>query len=260
MEQKGGFASYLLDAFRGSVANRTVGSELNDGKSTADEQAAILASQLSKITFAAIGEGVLFYAAKANLDLEKFAKNLPNSYDKAIQLATDKWKGIHMLQEINNQLEKSFGESSKLLMAQKSEVVKSLSVINDRMKNLSQHYPDLGIEPTDSPKTIFDKVLGQSEVSKNVFDLLGKVFNYTEFVRMSVQDVDTADSENVSNYVMNWITYSSQLAGPADRFIKDGLDSGLLSKISVMSAKNLVSVAARGVLAGVLTDMSYKAG
>lgn len=59
IEEKGGFAAYLLDAFRSSVANRTVGAELNDGESTADEQAAILASQLSKITFAAIGEGIL---------------------------------------------------------------------------------------------------------------------------------------------------------------------------------------------------------
>lgn len=58
IEQKGGFVAYLLDAFRSSVANRTVGSELNDGKSTADEQAAILASQLSKITFAAIRTSV----------------------------------------------------------------------------------------------------------------------------------------------------------------------------------------------------------
>ena len=260
IEQKGGFASYLLDAFRSSVANRTVGSELNDGKSTADEQAAILASQLPKITFAAIGEGILFYAAKANLDLEKFARNLPNGYDRAIQLATDKWSKIHMLQEINSQLEKNFGESKKLLMAQKNEVIKSLSVINDGIKNIAKTYPDLGINPTDDPKAIFDKVLGHTEVSANVFDLLGKIFNYTEFVRMSVQDVNTADSENVSNYIMNWITYSSQLAGPADRFINNGLDSGLLSKIPVLSAKNLVSIAARGVLTGILTDMSYKAG
>ena len=171
IEQKGGFVAYLLDAFRSSVASRTVGSELNDGQSTADEQAAILASQLSKITFSAIGEGILFYAAKENLNLEKFARNLPDGYDKAIRLATDKWNKIHMLQEINNQLKSSFSESKKLLMAQKTEVMKSLSLIRYDIEEIAQAYPNLGIKKTDDPKTIFDKVIGHTEVSKNVFDL-----------------------------------------------------------------------------------------
>lgn len=41
VEQKGGIAAYLLDAFHSSVANRTVGSELNDGQLKTDEKAAI---------------------------------------------------------------------------------------------------------------------------------------------------------------------------------------------------------------------------
>lgn len=145
-------------------------------------------------------------------------------------------------------------------MAQKIEVMKSLSIINDDIDKITQTYPSLGITATDSPKTIFDKVIGHTEISKNVFNLLGNIFNYTEFIRMAVQDVNTANTENVSNYVMNWITYGSQLAGPAKKFIDNGVNSGLLSKIPVLSAKNLVSIAARGVIVGVLTDMSYKAG
>ncbi len=62
IEQHGGFAAYLLDNLRSSVANRTVGGELNDRNATIDEVASVFTSNLSRLTLTVLGEAIVYYS------------------------------------------------------------------------------------------------------------------------------------------------------------------------------------------------------
>lgn len=262
IEQQGGFFSYLWNNMVASVASRTVGTGMNDGQTTADEVAAIFASNLSKITTTVVGEAMLKNALKNGIGLENFAKQLPSNYAELTYLAMDKHSqtsALKVLSELN-----PIREDGKKFISQLNDM------LNNQINQTNQKIQSFGLSAHTSPEDILNKIVGNTNFSNEVFDILGKVFNLSEAVRMAVQKVDTSDTESISNYTMNWITYFSQLPvhksitetyprlanGIAD--VIDGNAKSWFDKIPALSGKNLAAVAARGVILGIATDMTYK--
>ncbi len=177
-----------------------------------------------------------------------------------MELATDKWKNIHLLQEIDTKLKTAVDNEKKLLDEIRKSAFEALKETNQAIEKLSVSYPKLSIDIADDPKSIFDKVIGNTDIGSKVFDVLGKVFNYGEAINLATKDINSANGKDVNDYLSNWITFGSQFTKPIASFVDDGIRDGLLSKLPTLTGKQLTSIAARGVLVGVLTDMSYKAG
>lgn len=262
VEQQGGFFAYLWNNLVASVASRTVGSNMNDGNPSGDEVAAIFASNLSKIATTAIGEIMLRDAIKNGISIETFAKNLPQNYAELTYLAMDKHSQTNAL-KVANELNPTTEDGRIFLNQLKNTIHNQLNQTNQKIQNL-------GWSPNASAEEILNKVVGNTNFANATFDILGKLFNLSEAVRMSVQEVDANNSESISNYAMNWITYFSQLPvhksitetypklanGIAD--VIDGNAKSWFDKIPALSGKKLAAVAARGVIMGIITDMTYK--
>lgn len=262
VEQQGGFFGYVINNLINSVISNTIGSAPNGNQITADDAAAMFASNLSKITITVAGELMLKTALKNGVGLEDFAKKLPSNYAQISYLAIDKHNQIATLKALD-ELPASTPTARQFISQMKNLITKQLTHTNE-------HLEKLGIPSNTSPDEIFNRMVGDTNFSRNLFDILGKTFNFSEAVRMAVKDIDTNNISSINDYTANWITYFTQLPihkaiverapilanGIAD--VIDGSAKSWFDKIPALSGKSLASITARGVVMGIITDVTYK--
>lgn len=255
VEEKGGFWDYVLTSLRNSLATRTFGSEVNDGKAVGDEIASVIAGNFSKISATVVVESFIKLSIEKGLPIVQFMKSLPQNYDQIASLALDKHSQTKTLQLLDT-LNLSAHHGNQFLLQVRE-------FIANQLYNTNQELQKLGIPLEKSAEDILNTMVDDTNYAKNLFNALGHFANLSEVIRMVVQivDLDTKNIDTLNTYMMNWITQVSQIPIGKSNGIANvisGDAKSFLDKVPVMSGKHLVAIAARGVFMGILTDMVYK--
>nr|WP_298643444.1 hypothetical protein [uncultured Cardiobacterium sp.] len=145
----------------------------------------------------------------------------------------------------------------------KNSVLERLrSVLNQNIKNANNNLEALlkkiGIDFDANKKSlsaVFNKLVGPNFESL-LYSKLDKLFNYGGYLKAMLTKFDP---NNAEDYGAAW---NSAIVTPLEGNFISGKSVGILEKIKrfpFLSAKNLLGITARGVFAGIATDLYFKA-
>lgn len=232
--------------------SNTVGSVPNVDKPA--DVISFVFSNLNRYFTVGIGESIIKFA-KNNSDLS-MVNRLKNGFQEAIRLAVDKKQISEMLDALDEHLKTS--KNKEIFTRVRETLVKSLEKANEELNKVSRQFKYFDLDPIkDSPEKILDKVV-RARYGRFLFDRLDKIFRASFFFKAIIQFMEDDPEWRLSaNIALTW--------GIQNRFIK-GEQPGFLKRIfkdigglRFLSPRKLLGLAARGVVAGIVTDLTVQA-
>ena len=210
------------------------------------------------------------------------AEPIENAKNAIAKLNTEAFNTIHGLAESKNNILTNLEVVEEKIKASATDVEKTawqkfkqlnlnrLEQVNNEIADIAKQH-SLAIDKIDSPKTILDKIAGNHTYGEKYFAAISTLFNYANFARLVLNYdnvMKNGNEEDLFNYTAGWVNYVSTLSptkaagwfASVDKWLDVVIDEKLLANIANASRKAILSGAARGLVTGVLMDLSYKAG
>lgn len=211
-------------------------------------------------------ENVIRYVAEST-DIEATANKLN---DKALDifhgLAEKKHNLLTQIEFAKQNISSSILLEDKIKWQEVRDIaLKELDKVNENIE-IERKLFGVRISHLDTPEQILDKIVGEN-YGKTYFNELTKVFNYANFLRLTFDGtkLEETNAQAIFDYTASWINYTATVVeGKAVGFVSEKLDDVLHGKlfagIAHLSTKTILATATRGVIVGVMTDISYKLG
>lgn len=272
--QQGSYADFLngiiinsLKAVRDNTIN--IGFSYHDEKLKLDENAGLFVSNTNKLFAAMIVEDTLRTLYSINA-IDKI-KNISDDTFSTIGLSVQK----QYLSDAVHQLKQNAEQADNVVkkeIYQKSidSINKYLDTINDNIRSnlLSKGIDDLDVSQTKSQdiiKKLFEQDLKVSvdDIDGKIFQNVSHVFNAGTLAFLLSNEINSENPEELldrATYWTNWATSTILTTFPKwdVPFTDDAFK--ILNSIKSLSYPNLTSIAARGIITGIATDIAFKGG
>ena len=258
INEMGGITKFAIDSVLKAARDNTIGDP--GSKDTLYQTLSMIFSNTSKASIILLGETIFhhFYSKDKDLTL---LRRLSSKHIEVASLAIDKQRQMAMLEALEEHMKSSKNPNVKYYDRLRKTLSDNIEALGKKMSEYTALLEKYGVKFNDKPEKILDKIIDE-KYGKYLSKKLGDFFNYGNLIKALLTEFDNSNPEAM----LDWTTtLSSALAGisnPVNDFINDGVKSNLniVKKIPILSAKNLVSIMSRGVIVGVLTDLSFKAG
>ena len=245
-------ADEFKDTFRKVVRDNVTG---NFESTSLADALSVLFSNTTKVNIALLGETLIRHFLLNEKDL-KLLGHLDAKRIEFASLAMDKKQQQEMLDTLKKHRQSSLKPNASYYDRIEKTLNKNIDVIKDRMSRYPALLERYKVKLSDTPEKILDKVVSK-RYGEYLFRKMGSVFSYGNLLKALLTEFDSSSSESV----LDWATtLDSAIANLfTEGFVRGKKEYlGFLNNFRLMSAKNLAAMAARGILVGIVTDLTFK--
>jgi len=252
-----GLDVYVADEFKDTFRKVVRDNVTGNFKSTSLADAlSVLFSNTTKVNIALLGETLIRHFLLNEKDL-KLLGHLDAKRIEFASLAMDKKQQQEMLDTLKKHRQSSLKPNASYYDRIEKTLNKNIDVIKDRMSRYPALLERYKVKLSDTPEKILDKVVSK-RYGEYLFRKMGSVFSYGNLLKALLTEFDSSSSESI----LDWATtLDSAIANLfTEGFVRGKKEYlGFLNNFRLMSAKNLAAMAARGILVGIVTDLTFKA-